>query len=215
MRSISPGKLASVLHGCADPSILDSYEPERIAFAHRLVASTDRVFTFVTRDGAIARFMRLHVAPHVIPAAFASDAFRRFMFRTVSQTVVNYRGSALSEGAAGRVQGGDRLPWVPSAVAADQRGGNFEPLKALDWQVHVYGDCPPDLARLCDARHLRLHSFEWRTETESAGLARNGVYLVRPDGYIALADHRASVATLQAFLDARRLRPLALRSPTM
>ena len=35
-------KLAAVLQGRADPSLLDSYEPERIAFARRLVATTDQ-----------------------------------------------------------------------------------------------------------------------------------------------------------------------------
>ena len=37
-------KLAGVLQGRADAALLDSYEPERIAFARRLVATTDRVF---------------------------------------------------------------------------------------------------------------------------------------------------------------------------
>ena len=41
------------------------------------------------------------------------------MFRTVSQTSVNYRGSSLSEGRAGAVHGGDRLPWVSAGVEAD------------------------------------------------------------------------------------------------
>ncbi|HZZ38811.1 MAG TPA: FAD-dependent monooxygenase, partial [Acidobacteriaceae bacterium] len=41
-------KLAAVLHGEATPAILDTYEPERIAFARRLVATTDRAFTAVT-----------------------------------------------------------------------------------------------------------------------------------------------------------------------
>ena len=44
-------KLAAVLHGRADASMLDSYEPERIAFARRLVATTDRAFTGVTSSG--------------------------------------------------------------------------------------------------------------------------------------------------------------------
>ena len=52
-------KLAAVVHGRADPSLLDSYEPERIAFARRLVATTDQAFTGVTSDGAIARRVRL------------------------------------------------------------------------------------------------------------------------------------------------------------
>ena len=41
-------KLAAVLRGRADAALLDSYEPERIAFARRLVATTDRIFAGVT-----------------------------------------------------------------------------------------------------------------------------------------------------------------------
>src|SRR6266516_1787529 len=104
-------KLAAVLHGRAHASLLDSYEPERIAFARRLVATTDQAFTGVTSDGAIARRVRLNIVPAVAPAVFAFRAARRFMFRTISQTSVHYRGSSLSQGRAGGIHGGDRLPW--------------------------------------------------------------------------------------------------------
>jgi 2-polyprenyl-6-methoxyphenol hydroxylase-like FAD-dependent oxidoreductase len=56
-------KLAAVLQGRADPSLLDSYEPERIAFARRLVATTDRAFQFINNDGPIARFARVRLVP--------------------------------------------------------------------------------------------------------------------------------------------------------
>src|SRR6185503_2168312 len=104
-------KLAAVLNGRADQSLLESYEPERIAFARRLVATTDRAFTAVTSNGPIARRVRLNVVPIVIPMIFAFAAMRRLMFRTISQTAVSYRGSSLSEGHAGTMHGGDRLPW--------------------------------------------------------------------------------------------------------
>ena len=42
----------------ADAALLDSYEPERIGFARRLVATTDRAFTGVTSRNALARFDR-------------------------------------------------------------------------------------------------------------------------------------------------------------
>src|SRR5437588_12449712 len=64
-------KLAAVMHGRADPSLLDSYEPERIAFARRLVATTDQAFTGVTSDGAVARRVRLNIVPAIAPALFA------------------------------------------------------------------------------------------------------------------------------------------------
>src|SRR5215831_919585 len=52
-------KLAAVLKGRIAESVLDTYQVERRAFALRLVATTDRGFTFVNRDGFIARFVRL------------------------------------------------------------------------------------------------------------------------------------------------------------
>ena len=42
-------KLAAVLKQGASEKLLDTYEPERIAFARRLVATTDRGFAFVTK----------------------------------------------------------------------------------------------------------------------------------------------------------------------
>src|SRR5262249_31596507 len=59
-------KLAWVLQGRAPQSILESYEPERIAFARRLVKTTDQAFTAVTSSGPIARFVRLDVVPALL-----------------------------------------------------------------------------------------------------------------------------------------------------
>jgi 2-polyprenyl-6-methoxyphenol hydroxylase-like FAD-dependent oxidoreductase len=200
-------KLAAVLQGRAAPKLLDSYEPERQAFAYRLVATTDRIFIFVTREGRLARFVRLAIAPRVIPVAFSFAAMRRFMFRTVSQTSVNYRKSPLSRGKAGKVLGGDRLPWMKLEPAGQQ--SNFAPLAACDWQVHVYGQASPDLERLCKERELALHVFAWQPDMGAAGMARDALYLVRPDGYVALAEPGGKAAALQSYLDASALRPLA------
>jgi 2-polyprenyl-6-methoxyphenol hydroxylase-like FAD-dependent oxidoreductase len=199
-------KLAAVLHGRAKASLLDSYEPERIAFARRLVATTDRAFTGVTSSGAIARLMRLRIAPLLAPLIFVFRTMRRFMFRTVSQTVVNYRGSNLSEGRAGAVHGGDRLPWVKMDWNDEYRD-NFAPLTSLDWQIHVYGEAMPEMRALCHERRLPLQVFPWRSEMKRAGLGRNAAYLVRPDGYVALADAEGSATTVAAYLDARQLIP--------
>src|ERR1700737_1117205 len=117
---------------------------------------------------------------------FTLRTVKRLMFRTVSQTAIHYRESSLSEGRAGTVHGGDRLPWVAAHLngAAD----NFATLSSLDWQIHLYGDAAPDLQALCDQRNLPLHVFPWHTATSRAGLRRNALYLVRPDGYVALAN---------------------------
>jgi len=199
-------KLAAVLQGRADASLLESYEPERIAFARRLVATTDQAFTGVTSPGVIARLVRLDIVPLLIPPLSALTSVRRFLFRTVSQTAVNYRGSSLSEGRAGRVHGGDRLPWVKTELNGVD-SDNFTPLTSPDWQVHVYGDAAPEIQTMCDGRKLPLHAFPWRPEMRRTGPRRNAVYLVRPDGYVALADPDASAAAVTSYLDARKLTP--------
>jgi 2-polyprenyl-6-methoxyphenol hydroxylase-like FAD-dependent oxidoreductase len=204
-------KLAAVLHDRAETGLLNTYEPERIAFARRLVATTDQAFKIVTSDGPIARFVRLHVVPGLLPALFESNSVRRFMFRTLSQTAVNYRGSKLSDGIAGRVRGGDRLPWIEFDPTTDRRTDNFIPLTSLEWQVHVYGEPRQGIPELCQRRQLPLHVFPWQPVMSRAGLRRNAVYLVRPDGYVALADPDASASRLETYLDERGLRPGAPR----
>jgi 2-polyprenyl-6-methoxyphenol hydroxylase-like FAD-dependent oxidoreductase len=196
-------KLAAVLQGRADQSLLDSYEPERIAFARRLVATTDQAFTGVTSNGALARRVRLNVVPLLFPMLFTFKGTRRLLFRTVSQTAVNYRGSPLSEGRAGTVHGGDRLPWVTANLNGVD---NYSPLTSLDWQVHVYGRAAPETHAVCTERTLPLHVFPWRPDIGRVGLKRDAVYLLRPDGYVALADPEGSAAAIASYLDGRKLR---------
>jgi 2-polyprenyl-6-methoxyphenol hydroxylase-like FAD-dependent oxidoreductase len=181
-------KLAMALRGRASSRLLDSYEAERIPFARRLVATTDRVFTFVTRDGQLARVVREELVPRVLPALLEIDSARRYMFRTVSQIMIEYRDSALSTGQAGAVHGGDRLPWT---------GGNFASLASLQWQVHVYGNAPEELADTCRELDLPLHTFPG--QAEAAGLPRNAMCLVRPDGYVALVDAVPDAGKLRAY----------------
>lgn len=195
-------KLASVLSGRAPEALLASYTAERILFAHRLVGTTDRIFTFVTSQGRTAALMRSRVAPLVMPLIARIGIWRRFLFRTVSQITLNYRDGPLSRGAAGKIRGGDRLPWV-------RAGGedNFSGLSALCWQVHVYGTASPGLAAWCAAHEVPLRVFAWRPEHRAAGLARDALYLLRPDGYVALADVAASSSVLEGYLADRGIKP--------
>ena len=191
-------KLAAVIAGRAPDNLLESYEAERIGFARRLVATTDRAFSFVTAQGRIADIVRTRVAPLLIPSVLAFEPAREFMFRTVSQIMLNYRNSPLSRGSAGRVQGGDRLPWAP-VHGAD----NFSTLATMDWQVHVYGSARADLAAWCAAQNLPLHVFDWGSAHEAAGLRRDALYLLRPDTYVALADAESAPSALDRYFAER------------
>ena len=192
-------KLAAVLKDGAPEKLLDTYEPERIAFARRLVATTDRIFILATAPGAIARFVRTRLVPLVVPILFRLPPFRRFMFETLSQFGINYRTSWLSVGTAGGVHGGDRLPWVQVSPEQD----NFAPLTSLEWQVHVYGEARPGLTEACAEFQLPLHLFTWQPAMLRAGLQRGALYLIRPDGYVALADSQADPERLRRYFAER------------
>ena len=195
-------KLAAVAAGRADLSLLDTYESERIAFARRLVATTDRAFSLVTAPGPLARFVRVRLAPAVLAVASRLAFVRRFMFRTVSQTGIAYSASALSQGVAGKVRAGDRLPWV-KAGGVD----NFLPLPSPAWQGHVYGAARPDVAAWFARKHLTLREFAWSSAHARAGLTRDALYLLRPDTYVGLADPAPSVEAIERYLENIRLQP--------
>ena len=195
-------KLATVIAGRGPNKLLDSYEAERIGFARRLVATTDRVFSFATSDGRLADFLRTRVAPLLIPRVIALAPVRELMFRTVSQIMLNYRQSPLSRGTAGRVHGGDRLPW-----AVVDGADNFATLATMDWQVHVYGSASAELAAWCAAQNLPLRVFDWRSAHEVAGLGRDALYLLRPDTYVALADGAGAPNALERYFADQGIQP--------
>jgi 2-polyprenyl-6-methoxyphenol hydroxylase-like FAD-dependent oxidoreductase len=194
-------KLKAVLAGGASEALLDTYEGERIAFAQRLVETTDRVFTLATAEGRIANIVRMRVVPVVLSTLGKFEAVRDFLFRTTSQLEIDYRHCSFNAGQAGDIHGGDRLPWV-----ASEGTDNYEPLAQMVWQVHVYGHAKPDLAAWCEEHGVPLHAFACRSRYEKAGIVRDGLYLMRPDTYIGLVDRACSVETLQRYLHARGMR---------
>jgi 2-polyprenyl-6-methoxyphenol hydroxylase-like FAD-dependent oxidoreductase len=187
-------KIAAVTLERAKPAILDTYETERIAFARRLVATTDRVFTLATADGAVADFIRTRLVPILAPAAFRVPVLRRFLFRTVSQIGVNYRGSALSRGSAGRLRGGDRMPYGPD-LSGDGGGG-----EGVRWRLHVFGTASSELKVFCDDHGIALSVCAWSPRFDALGLVRDAVYLTRPDTYLAFAAIGQEVSSLSAYM---------------
>ncbi|WP_425147436.1 FAD-dependent monooxygenase [Deinococcus sp.] len=198
-------KLAQALR--SSPAALATYQAERRPFALSLVNTTDRVFTAVVSPSPLARWVRLSLVPNVLPIITRLKAVRRLLFLTVSQTRLHYPGSPLSVGRAGRVSGGMRLPWVPH-----QASSNFDALQSLKWQVHVYGPPTPELLTWCGQYDLKLNVFPFDAKAKQAGLAEGAVYLVRPDGYVGLAQAESDLEELNGY--ARQWLPKPLASET-
>lgn len=198
-------KLAAVLKEGAPEALLDTYVRERMSFARRLVRTTDRAFTFVDKRSAPATFIRTRLIPPLLRVAFSVPAIRRLVFGMVSQTKIAYRDSALSSGEAGHIQGGDRLPWVPQDIALTGESDNFAALTCLCWQLHCYGQPSAAIRTCCQERGIPLLTFPADEAARKAGLKKDALYLIRPDGYVALAIPDGGIAPLTVYLERWRI----------
>ncbi|MFZ4286771.1 FAD-dependent oxidoreductase [Variovorax sp. HJSM1_2] len=209
-------KLAAVLRQQAPDALLDSYEVERKAFALKLVETTDRLFSFVTSESHFANFVRTQIAPILAPLAYGVDAVREYMFRVLSQTLINYRHSPLSMGTQDedQVHGGDRLPWVAThdgpEKGAEHGTDNYESLRDITWQVHIYGDptepVTEELLQACAACGVPLRRFDYTPAHQAAGLARDALYLLRPDTYVAMVEPTGDAQALARYFAERGIR---------
>lgn len=190
-------KLSAVLKEQAPDRLLDTYDQERKAFAHKLVETTDRIFTFVTAESTFANFVRTRVAPLFAGVVYRIDYVREYMFKMISQTMLEYHDSSLSVGKTGAVQAGERLPWVNSGQ------DNYASLNQITWQVHVYGTAKPDLKAWCNQYQIPLYEFKWQSAHQNAGLARDAVYLLRPDTYIAFTHAEGSAQVVSEYFSSQ------------
>jgi hypothetical protein len=94
------------------------------------------------------------------------------------------------------VSGASQMDWAWMA----------SPLSSLDWQLHIYGRAPIELLKACADRALAAHVFAWHRAAQKAGLEEDAMYLVRPDGYVALAETAPNAAALFRYLDAHGFR---------
>jgi len=180
-------KLADVVLGRAGDDWLDRYEAERRPVARTLVATTDRMFGFITSQRVTLRALRRVIVPllapigvRVLPRGGGGSRF----FQYVSQIRIHYWLTPDAKRQAGGHRDpivGRRLPWA---------GDNYDVLRSLQWQVHAYGGIAaadvPDVG-------LPVHVF-----TASPPFEAGRLYLVRPDGFVAARAEPADAAEVFA-----------------
>jgi hypothetical protein len=205
-------KLALVVCGRAEAALLDSYEDERIPVARRLLSTTDRAFSLVVSDNALAGVLRTRVLAKIAAFAMSFENIQRFAFLTISQTGIRYPDSRLSEALPGLpVSGphaGDRFPWLRLKLQANGPSEDiFAKLDDTRFNLILIGQAAPvggwpDLGDL-----LRVHAIP-SDPTNDRELARAQIpqpafYLVRPDGYIGLAGVRFDAAAASSYVTER------------
>jgi 2-polyprenyl-6-methoxyphenol hydroxylase-like FAD-dependent oxidoreductase len=211
-------KLALVIQGRADASLLDTYEDERVRVAQRLLNTTDRGFRFIVADNLGAGLLRTQVLARVAAFALGRKSIQSAAFRTVSQTGIRYRHSALSQSMPlpdGAPRAGDRFPWLNLRLRSN---GPVEDLFATvddtRFNLYVFGQPAPAAESLPLGDLLRVHVIPSdpvnEAELQRAGIPQPSFYLVRPDGYVGLCGMDLDEEELSRYMTLR----LATKRPT-
>lgn len=202
-------KLALVIAQRADPSLLDSYQAERMPVAHRLLETTDRAFKFVVNNTWLVGMLRTYVLPRVAALVMKSETVKTMAFPTLSQIGISYRESPLSRSLPGvgerAPRAGDRFPWLQ--IALEPNGPNedlFEQLDDTRFNAIVIGQPAPSAESLGLGDLVRVHAIPTTGDNSTAltakSIATPSYYLLRPDGHIGLAGTQLDVAEVKRWL---------------
>jgi 2-polyprenyl-6-methoxyphenol hydroxylase-like FAD-dependent oxidoreductase len=192
-------KLAYVLSGRAHPKILETYHEERHPIARKLIHSTDQVFSFVTNQRPYVRWARLHLMPRVLNLITKFSFFRSFIFRLVSQVGIQYRDSSLTQqcfSTTGALCAGDRF------YQTDCQDGLFHAflVGGQEAQKHAM-----EVLEKFFENRVRFHTLDKRpdlhTILQSFSVYKDGLILVRPDGYVCYCGDSLDINQLLKYLN--------------
>jgi 2-polyprenyl-6-methoxyphenol hydroxylase-like FAD-dependent oxidoreductase len=213
-------KLALVERDEAQEALLDSYEEERLPVGGFVVRFTDRAFSIATSRNPLVRFMRSQVAPRLLPLLAQLRWARASAFRTIAQLNVSYRRSSLVEegetSPSGGPRAGDRFPDL--RLDLDGRTIWIQEL-LVPTSFHLLLSGPPDdweairIAKLRE-RYEGVVAVHWMAREGGPGILldgageafcrlgieRVGLYLVRPDGYVAYRSAGKGLVGLERYL---------------
>ncbi|MGH9820301.1 MAG: FAD-dependent monooxygenase, partial [Pyrinomonadaceae bacterium] len=197
-------KLDLVLKGKANENILNSYNEERHANAHRLLQTTDRFFQFGASPEWFVSFFRVHIFPYIANFALHLDIVKRAIFPLVSQIGINYRDGSLSEDNAGlNVKAGDRMPYF------EIDGTSFyDRLREPRFHLIVFSDGKEsDLGLSHELIDRHSETFDvhvlplYPDIVRKFGTDSSFFILLRPDNYIGLISSGNSSEEISMYLD--------------
>jgi hypothetical protein len=188
-------KLALVACGRAPDSLLDSYGEERAPVAAQVLEWTHNL----VRLGTVSQPVKRALRDALVPLASRVPIVQQRAVRRMSQQHVEYRSSPLTQRGSrmAQLRPGDRAPEI-TVLTPD---GSLRLQEVLHGGRHVLvvsSRKKADLMERCDVRQLRDSCDVVVGEFGHAGKA--GVWLVRPDGYLAAAGLTDSLAYFQRVL---------------
>jgi 2-polyprenyl-6-methoxyphenol hydroxylase-like FAD-dependent oxidoreductase len=198
-------KLALVLQGKADETLLETYSQERIENAKHLVETTDRMFQFAAGSNWLFAFLRTQVLPSIAPHVIGIEPVKKLLFPLMSQIGINYRHSALSQHTGDKpfkVKAGDRMPYL---LVKGQ--SIYDKLHQPKFHWLVFADALTDLPTLkkeLESQDLELVDFHVipldPQVAKAFGTIESFNMLLRPDNYIAFISTEISIDRVKTYL---------------
>jgi hypothetical protein len=177
-------KLALVARGLCDDALLDSYSAERSEIGEEVLKSSARLTAVGTLSNPLAEELRNIVGRF----AFGLASVQRAFADKLSQVSVGYPDSPLNEGSfhGHGPKPGERV--VPVAGEAPFGAGDLPRFALLAQPSRAVSELA--------ARFPALLEIDVRPPADSSG-----VWLVRPDGYVAAVSSAANLGPISQLLE--------------
>ena len=209
-------KLAAFLREGAPDSLLVTYDEERKPIAREVLHRTSAVTAIIFAMNPIAGFVRERLLVPILRRPFV----QRRMFAKLSQLEMNYRGRSLSAHSDApfsrtRVRAGDRAP----DIVFERGGGKISLFELIGGCGMIAllgpGENGQEIAGALAALHIQAFivsphgAEEPRAEyvrdvygdfARLYGAQGPFLYLIRPDGHVALFQRRMEPRSLAAYL---------------
>lgn len=203
-------KLALVLNGKADKTILETYNQERLENAKHLLQTTDRMFNIAAGSDRLLAFLRTTVLPFIFPHLIRLNPVKQFLFPLISQIGIHYRHSSLSQHSGDqqfKVKAGDRMPYF---LVEGQ--SIYNKLHQPKFHLLIFSNTPSDF------QGLRTELESWDIEfvdfniiplnpqvVEVFGMNQSFSVLLRPDNYIASVSTETSLNRVKTYFKIKRI----------
>ena len=179
-------KLAMVIRGVAKPSLLDSYSVERSAVGEVVLRNAGRLTRVAIMRNPIGQAVRNFAARFVL----GLSQVQHRMSETLTELDIAYPESPLSvTGLMRRVEAKAGERWPP----AELPNGTAEPGTAPRFTI---------LADAATGAQLATRFPALARTAQGSGAAADGLWIIRPDGYVGLAARSGDIAAATAYLEA-------------
>ena len=214
-------KIALVVKGQARETLLDSYEAERMPFAHAILSGSDRAFILAVTTNPLGRRLKLVAVPLLVRILSLLPALKRRAFWYLSQLWTSYRNSPVVADTEPKkkkgLRAGDRAPYGLFESGPDAGESLFSRLRGIDHHLLFFAGNTSNqqdadlnvtserlqavLDRYDVPIHLHVIPTENRSLHEQYRADKPSLFLIRPDGHLAYRGLAGNTDSLRSYLD--------------